>query len=256
MHAPDLILLALAALGAGFIDAVAGGGGLIQVPALFVTLPGETPATLFGTNKGSSVFGTLNAAWRYGQRVVLPWRSLLLPAAGAAFIFAFAGAAVVAWLPKATVRPLVLTLLVVVWLYTMLQPDFGKTNGHMPARPLLTALAIGSVIGFYDGFFGPGTGSFLIFALVRFFGLDFLSASASAKVVNATTNIAALAWFVPHGQIIWLVVAIMAVCNITGAGIGSRLAIKHGSGFVRGAFLVVVGALIVKVAFDTFAQTG
>lgn len=250
----DLILLALAALGAGFIDAVAGGGGLVQVPALFLALPGETPATLFGTNKGSSVFGTLNAARRYGRKIAVPWRGVLLPATIAAFIFSFAGAAMVAWLPKDTVRPLVLALLVVVWFYTLLQPDFGKSTGHMPAHPLLPAITIGGLLGFYDGFFGPGTGSFLIFAFVRIFSLDFLSASACAKFVNAATNIAALAWFVPHGQILWPLVGIMAMCNIAGAMLGSRMAIKHGSGFVRGAFLLVVGALILKVAFDTFAR--
>ena len=244
------MLLALAAIGAGFIDAVAGGGGLIQVPTLLLALPNDTPATDFGTNKGSSVLGTLNAAWRYSRQIALPWKTLLLPASLAAFIFAFAGAAMVAWLPKETVRPLVLVLLVCVWLYTTLQPDFGKTQGHTPSHPLLTALAIGSVIGFYDGFFGPGTGSFLIFAFVRFLGLDFLTASASAKVVNATTNIAALGFFIPHGQIIWPIVALMAVCNVVGAGIGSRLAMKHGSGFVRSTFLLVVGMLIAKLGMD------
>ena len=254
LHTPDLILLAFAALGAGFIDAVAGGGGLIQVPALFATLPGEMPATLFGTNKGSSVFGTINAAWRYGRNIVLPWRSLLLPATLAAFLFSFAGAAVIAWLPKETVRPLALTMLVGVWLYTLMQPDFGKVAGLMPKHPLLPALAIGALLGFYDGFFGPGTGSFLIFAFVRVFGLDFLSASACAKFVNAATNIAALAWFVPHGQLLWPLVGIMAICNVAGAVIGSRMAIKHGSAFVRVAFLLVVGGLILKVAFDTFAR--
>ena len=253
LQASDLILLAFAALGAGFIDAVVGGGGLIQVPALFVTLPGETPATLFGTNKGSSVFGTLNAAWRYGRQIVMPWRDLLLPATLAAFLFSFAGAAAVTWLPKETVRPLVLTMLVGVWLYTLLQPNFGKVAGHTPEHPLLPALAIGALLGFYDGFFGPGTGSFLIFAFVRVFGLDFLSASACAKFVNAATNIAALAWFVPHGQLLWPLVGIMAVCNVAGAVFGSRMAIKHGSAFVRAAFLVVVGGLILKIAFDTFA---
>ena len=227
---------------------------MIQIPALFATLPGENPATLFGTNKGSSVSGTLNAAWRYGRHITLPWCALLLPASVAAFVFAFLGAAVVAWLPKETVRPLVLALLIAVWLYTLLLPDFGKSAGRMPARPLLPALMIGGVIGFYDGFFGPGTGSFLIFAFVRVFGMNFLTAAASAKVVNAVTNLAALAYFIPHGQIIWPLVAVMAVCNIVGATLGSRLALKHGSSFVRVTFLLVVGALIVKVGFDVFTN--
>ena len=249
LHTPDLILLALAAFGAGFIDAVAGGGGLIQVPALFVTLPGEAPATLFGINKGSSVFGTLNAAWRYSRRIALPWH-MLLPASAAALLCGFAGAATVAWIPKDTVRPLVMALLLVVWLYTWLNPGFGTSKGCMPAHPLLPALAIGGALGFYDGFFGPGTGSFLIFAFVRVFGLDFLAASACAKIVNALTNIAALAWFIPHGQIIWPLVAVMALCNVGGATLGARLALKHGSGFVRGIFLLVVGALILRLGIS------
>ena len=244
------MLLALAALGAGFIDAVAGGGGLIQVPALFAALPEQTPAALFGTNKGSSVWGTLNAAWRYGRRIALPWH-MLLPAAIAAFVFSFAGAAVVSWLPKPLVRPLVLVLLVGVWVYTLLRPGFGRQTHGMPANATSLAAVVGAFIGFYDGFFGPGTGSFLIFAFVRVFGLDFLAASASAKIVNASTNLAALAWFVPHGQILWPVVAVMATCNIAGSMLGSRMALNHGSGFVRGAFLVVVGALILRIAFDT-----
>ena len=219
-----------------------------------LALPNDTAATVFGTNKGSSVFGTLNATWRYSRKIALPWKTLLLPASLAAFVFAFIGAAVVTWLPKETVRPLVLVLLIAVWLCTVLQPDFGKTPGRMTSRPLLAALMIGSVIGFYDGFFGPGTGSFLIFAFVRFFGLDFLAASASAKVVNATTNIAALAYFIPHGQIIWPIVAVMAVGNVAGAGIGSRLALKHGSGFVRGVFLLVVTVLICRLSFDTLSR--
>lgn len=253
LTAADFALLAIAALGAGFIDAVAGGGGLIQVPALFATLPQQTPALLFGTNKGSSVWGTLNAAWRYGRRIALPWH-MLLPAAAAAFVCAFAGAAVVSWLPKDIVRPLVLALLVGVWTYTWRRRDFGTQSHGMPRHAFALALLIGGFIGFYDGFFGPGTGSFLIFAFVRVFGLDFLAASASAKFVNASTNIAALCWFVPHGQILWPVAAVMAACNIAGSVIGSRMALKHGSGFVRGAFLLVVGALILRIAFDTFAR--
>lgn len=240
-------------MGAGFIDAVAGGGGLIQVPALFATLPHETPAALFGTNKGSSVWGTLNATWRYSRRVALPWR-VVLPAALAAFVSSFLGAAVVSWLPKEVVRPLVLALLIGVWIYTLRQPGFGTLTRSSPTHAIPLAIVIGGLLGFYDGFFGPGTGSFLIFAFVRVFGLDFLAASASAKVVNAATNIAALLWFVPHGQVLWTLVFVMAICNVAGSTIGSRLALKHGSGFVRGAFLLVVGALILRIAFDTFIR--
>jgi len=248
----ELAFLALAALTAGFVDAVAGGGGMIQVPALLAVLPNETPATLFGTNKGASVFGSLNAAWRYGRRIAVPWRLVVLPATASALVFAFLGAAAVSWLPKDVLRPLVFGLLLLVLLYTLFKPDFGRFQGMMPRQPMVPALLVGALIGFYDGFFGPGTGSFLIFAFIRFFGFDFLRASACAKVVNVATNLAALAFFVPHGQILWHLVGVMAVCNVIGAGLGSRLALKHGAGFVRLVFLAVTTALMLKIAFDTF----
>ncbi|MCE9570287.1 MAG: TSUP family transporter, partial [Rhodocyclales bacterium] len=225
----DLIMLLAAALFAGFVDAVAGGGGLIQVPALLVALPAESPATVFGTNKLASIFGTGNAALRYARRISLPW-GVALPAAAAAFLFSFAGAMAVAWLPKGVVRPLVLGLLMLVLAYTVVKPDFGVVSGSRLApgqeRPL--ALLLGAVLGFYDGFFGPGAGSFMIFGFVRWFRLDFLHASSAAKVVNFSTNAAALAYFAPSGHVLWITGLAMAVFNIAGAVLGSRLALRHG----------------------------
>jgi uncharacterized membrane protein YfcA len=246
----QLIGLLVAAFGAGLVDAVAGGGGLIQVPALFTAYPAESPATLFGTNKGSSVFGTANAALRYARRVAIPW-AIALPAAGAAFAFSFAGAATVAWLPKDVVRPMILVLLIAVALYTAVHRDFGATPGPAPRHALARALLVGAVLGFYDGFFGPGAGSFLIFAFVRWFGLDFLRATASAKIVNGSTNVAALAFFVPTGNILWAIALAMAVFNVAGAQVGARLAIQRGSGFVRGVFLFATVLLIAKFGYDT-----
>jgi uncharacterized membrane protein YfcA len=253
---PDSLLFALvlAAFIAGAIDAVVGGGGLIQIPALFAAYPGTSPATLFGTNKFASVFGTANATWRYARQVRMPWRTIL-PAAIAAFLFSYAGAAAVAWLPKEAVRPLILVLLIGAAAYTLARKDFGQV--HRPAhgghRELIYAVLLGGVIGFYDGFFGPGTGSFLIFLFVRFFGFDFLHASAGAKVVNVATNLAALAYFLPNGYIMLLLAVSMAVANVAGSMAGTWLALRHGSGFVRKVFLIVVGVLIVKFAWDTFA---
>ncbi|MEW6294126.1 MAG: TSUP family transporter [Pseudomonadota bacterium] len=251
---PIWLTLLLAACFAGFVDAVAGGGGLIQVPALFAALPREAPATLFGTNKIASIFGTLSAARRYVRAVEMPWK-LVLPAAASAFVFSFAGAAVVAWLPKDVVRPLVLVLLVAVAVYTWSKPDFGvsKRSPRIAAEhALLVALLVGAVMGFYDGFFGPGAGSFMIFAFVRLYGMDFLHASASAKILNAATNAGALLLFAPSGHVLWALGLGMAVCNIAGAQLGSRLAIRHGSGFVRLVFLVMTTLLIVKIGWDTF----
>ena len=251
---PGLLALILAALLAGAIDAVVGGGGLIQIPALFAVHPGEPAATLFGTNKCASVVGTANATWRYARRVSMPWRTIL-PAAAAAFAFSYAGAAAVAWLPKDAVRPLILALLVFAAVYTLKRKDFGQAHApaHAGHRELIYATLLGGVIGFYDGFFGPGTGSFLIFLFVRFFGFDFLHASAGAKVVNVATNLAALAYFVPNGYWLPLLAAAMAAANLGGSMAGTWLALRYGSGLIRRIFLLVVGVLIVRFAWDTVA---
>lgn len=245
--------LLLAAFAAGLVDAVVGGGGLIQIPALFSALPGQAPATLFGTNKLASVFGTLNAGWRYARRVQLPWR-VVLPAALSAFALAWLGARVVSQLPPHNLRPLVLVLLIAVALYTFRNHDLGLNHAprYSGRAAWLWALIAGGCIGFYDGFFGPGTGSFLIFIFVRGFGFDFLHASASAKFVNVATNLAALAYFVPHGDWLPLAGILMALCNITGSWVGTRLALRHGSGFVRHAFLGLACLLIARFGWDTW----
>ena len=248
-----LVVLACAAVFAGFIDSVVGGGGLIQIPALFSTLPKEIPATLFGTNKISSVFGTANAAWRYARRVEMPWATTL-PAALAAFACSYLGAMAVAWLPRDMLRPMILVLLIGAAAYTFWRKDFGALHRpqHAGAREFIYALILGGVIGFYDGFFGPGTGSFLIFLFIRYFGFDFLHASAASKIVNVATNLAAIIYFVPNGFFLPVAAGVMAAANILGSIIGTYLALRHGSGFVRKVFLVVVCALIVKFAWDTF----
>ncbi len=248
-----LAVLACAAVFAGFIDSVVGGGGLIQIPALFSTLPKEIPATLFGTNKIASIFGTANAAWRYARRVDMPWATTL-PAALAAFACSYLGAMAVAWLPRDMLRPMILVMLIGAAAYTFWRKDFGALHRpqHAGAKEFVYALVLGGVIGFYDGFFGPGTGSFLIFLFIRYFGFDFLHASAASKIVNVATNLAAIIYFVPNGFFLPVAAVVMALANILGSIIGTHLALRHGSGFVRKVFLMVVGALIVKFAWDTF----
>jgi uncharacterized membrane protein YfcA len=247
----DLLLLIVAAFAAGLVDAVVGGGGLIQIPALFTVLPEQSAATLFGTNKCSSVVGTGNAAWHYAREVRMPWRTTL-PAALAAFAFSYVGAAAVALLPREMLRPVMLVLLIGAAIYTYHKKDFGSLHrpAHSGHHELLYATALGALIGFYDGFFGPGTGSFLIFLFVRFFGFDFLHASAAAKVVNVATNLAALAFFIPNGYWLPPLAAGMALANVSGSYSGTRLALRYGSGFVRRFFLVVVGGLIMRFAWD------
>jgi uncharacterized membrane protein YfcA len=250
-----IAFLALGAFGAGLIDAVVGGGGLIQIPLLFSLFPKELPATIFGTNKFAAVFGTVFAARNYARRVEMPWRTTL-PAAAAAFAFSYLGAVAVAWLPREFLRPLILVLLVGASVYTFVRKDFGSIHRpqHAGHRELVYAFIFGSTIGFYDGFFGPGTGSFLVFLFIRFFGFDFLHASAAAKVVNVATNLAALSFFVPHGFLLPAIAISMAVCNVLGSLVGTHLAFRHGNGFVRKLFLVVVSVLILKFAYDTFIR--
>lgn len=245
--------LALAAFCAGSVDAVVGGGGLIQIPLLFSTFPQALPATLFGTNKVASVFGTGSAAIQYGRRLTIPWH-VAAPAACAAAIGAWLGARAVVLFPPAALRPLILALLILVALYTFLRKDFGLHSAPLanPSRQLRRALAIGVLLGFYDGFFGPGTGSFLIFLFIRLLGMDFLHASVAAKIVNVSTNLAAITVFAIHGDVWWQLALVMAGCNLLGSQVGSALALRHGAVFIRKAFLLVVVVLIARFSADTF----
>jgi uncharacterized membrane protein YfcA len=251
----DYLILGTAAVFAGLIDAVVGGGGLIQLPALFSALPSTAPATLLGTSKLAGVWGTSVAAISYARRVRVIW-STAAPAAIAAFGFAFLGAFTVTHIPPDFLRRLLPFVLVAVALYTFLRKDFGRIHApsHIGLRERSLAVLAGSAIGFYDGFFGPGTGSLLVFVFVRFFGFDFLGASAAAKVVNVACNIAALMWFGYSGHLIWQLGLFMGACNIAGSLVGTRLAIRHGSVFVRKVFLVVVCALILKTTYDAFLK--
>ena len=249
----DTTLLALASLFAGFIDAIVGGGGLVLVPALFAAYPGATPATLFGTNKGAAVWGTAWAMLQYARRVSLPWNALL-PAAAAALVGSFAGAWSVTLVDATGLRRVLPFVLLAVLVYTLLRKDMGRTHApryHGRKQAMLASL-IGAVIGFYDGFFGPGTGSFFVFLFVRLLGFDFLHASASAKLLNTGTNLSALLLFGLTGHVWWPLAAVMAVANVTGSLLGTHLALRRGAGFVRSVFVCVVGALILKTVWDGY----
>jgi hypothetical protein len=251
----DFVLLGTAAFAAGLVDAVVGGGGLIQIPAIFSVFPKEVPATLLGTNKLASIFGTGAAAVNYARRVRVAW-SAAAPAALAAFVLSFAGAWTVTRVPGDFVRGLLPFILVAVAIYTFRKKDFGAVHApvHSGMAERLWATGMGAAIGFYDGFFGPGTGSFLMFLFVRFFGFDFLGASAAAKIVNVACNLSALMWFGYSGHLIWQLGMLMAACQICGSLVGTRLALKHGSGFVRKLFLIVVSLLILKTGYDAIIK--
>ena len=246
-----LLLLCGFAFLAGFLDSIVGGGGLVQLPALLVVMPEVAVTALLGTNKLSSIAGTSIAVVQYARRVEIPWGTML-PAAAMAFACSFLGALLATQVPANILRPLILVLLIGVALYTFYKKDFGAIHApKLSARwQLASGLAVSGVIGFYDGFFGPGTGSFLIFALIGVLGFGFLTASASAKVVNAATNLAAVILFAATGNILYHIALPMALCNIAGSLLGSHVAIKQGAGFIRLFFLAVVLAIISKFAYD------
>ena len=249
----ELLFVCTASLLAGFVDSIVGGGGLILIPSLFALFPTAAPATLFGTNKGASIWGTGLATVQYSRRVAMVWRALL-PAAAAALLAAFAGAWLVTVVSPALLRKILPGLLVLLLAYTLTKKDLGRA--HAPRfegrREMLVLAAIGTLVGFYDGFFGPGTGSFFVFLLVRVAGYDFLHASASAKLLNTASNLAALVLFAWKGHVWWHLVLAMALSNMAGSLAGTHLALKHGTGFVRVVFMVVVAALIAKTSWDAF----
>jgi uncharacterized protein len=239
----ELPLLALASLFAGFVDAIVGGGGLVLVPALFSVFPNAAPATLFGTNKGAAVWGTAWATVQYSRRVQMVWGALL-PAAVAALIGSFCGAWAVTLVDASQLRRLLPLILLAVLLYTLAKKDMGRHHAPSLAgrTQALVASGIGLVLGFYDGLF------------VRFLGFDFLNASASAKLLNTATNVAALALFAWKGHVWWHLALVMALANVVGSVLGTRLALKHGAGFVRVVFIAVVSLLILKTGYDGFLR--
>lgn len=255
MASMELAVISLASLLAGFLDSIVGGGGLVLVPAMFATFPSSHPATLLGTNKGAAIWGTGMAAWQYSRRVDLRW-AVLLPAAALGFAGSMAGAWVVTLISPDFLRKLLPFILLAMLLYTLAKKQMGQV--HAPRftgrSEVLAAGFIGLTLGFYDGFFGPGTGSLFVFLMVRWLGYDFLNASASAKVMNCATNLAALILFTAKGHVWWHFVAVMAVANVAGSLLGTHLALKHGAGFIRAVFVLVVGALILKTGYDAFLR--
>ena len=235
----------------GFVDSIVGGGGLIQVPALLILVPGAPVATLLGTNKLASAMGTIAAVVRYSRGLRMDWH-LAAPAALAASACSVLGARAVSALDESVVRPAVLALLVLVGIYTWRARDFGRVHAPVLRRgpDIALALVVGAVLGFYDGFFGPGAGSFLIFAFVGLFGFDFLAATSTAKVLNLGSNFAAAVYFAVTDQVLFALAIPMGLASIVGATLGSRLALERGVALVRTLFLAVVAALVMKLGWD------
>ncbi|WP_345036078.1 sulfite exporter TauE/SafE family protein [Streptomyces sannanensis] len=250
-----IIVLCLAAAAAGWIDAVVGGGGLLLLPALLLGLPHAPAAQVLGTNKAVAIVGTSGAAITYARKAPVKVGTAVRIGA-AALAGSMAGAFFAAGISSEVLRPVIMVVLLGVAAFVMLRPSFGTTPAGAEvtrARTVTAIVLVGGGIGFYDGLFGPGTGTFLVLALTAVLHLDLVTASATAKIVNVCTNAGALAMFAYHGSVLWQLAAMMAVFNLAGGMLGARMALKKGSEFVRGVLLVVVFSLIAKLAFDQWS---
>lgn len=248
----SFILLCLFAFTAGFVDAVAGGGGLIQLPAMFILQPHLSLVQTLATNKTASFAGTSVAAMRYIKKVTIEWRQLS-PIIISAMVASFAGALLVSYIHKEQFMPVIIIALVMVVAYTILKRELGLHHDVKvlsPTRHMVYAIGTGTILGMYEGLIGPGTGSFLLFAFITLFGYDFLHASAHAKIINVAANVGALIFFISKGFVVWSIAIPVAICNMGGNYIGAHVAINKGSIFIKLFFTLVSMALIVKLCYD------
>ncbi|MBV4484517.1 TSUP family transporter [Pseudomonas sp. SWRI153] len=255
MNADNVVIaLAFFAFCGGLIDAAVGGGGLVQVPALLHALPQHSLATVFGTNKLAVLAGNLSSISGYLKRIKIHWR-LMLPTMFAAFLFSFLGALSVSVVPKRLMEIVVFFILIAMAIYTFMEKNLGLSgeNRQFRKKDIVLGVFFGGLIGFYDGVFGPGSGSLLLFIFVKVFGFDFLNASASAKLVNLGTFSAALIFFVPSGNVLWAVGGVVALCNMAGSLTGVFLALRYGSGFIRVFFLVLLVFSIGRMGMNILA---
>ena len=250
-----IIILCIASFVAGFVDAIVGGGGLIQTPVALIALPNLSVASIIGTLKIPGFSGTSIATVQYLKKVKVDWK-LFGVMAIVSFTFAFIGSSLLNVMQNDFMKPVLFIILVLLLVYTYLKKDFGQFEISLLStkRKYIYAVIICILIGFYDGFIGPGTGSLLIMAFVAILGFDFLQASTNAKLVNLATNIGSITLFVIKGKIVWTIAIPMAVCNATGAFIGARLAISKGNGFIRVFFLVIVAITLLRFGYDVFIK--
>ena len=251
----EIIILCVAAFVAGFIDAIVGGGGLVQTPAVLVVLPQHPVATLLGTTKIPSFFGTSMAAYQYAGRVPLQ-KKLLLLMCTLALVAAYLGSQTVSLVSNSFMKPVIFGMLILVAVYTFSKKDFGTSSSieKNKKNEAIFSAGFAILVGFYDGFIGPGAGSFLILFFISILGFDFLKASAHAKFVNLATNVGSIIFFGGSGHILFQYAIPMAVCNFTGSLLGARLAIWRGNAFIRVFFLVVIIGTILRFGYDIFLK--
>jgi uncharacterized protein len=249
----EIFLAAMAALLAGFVDSIVGGGGLVQVPALFILFPHFSVPQVIGTNRFASFLGTSMAGYQYARKVEVPWRVVLIAAVGTA-VTSYLGATIASFMKAEVLKPLILFLMTGIAIYTY----SNKTLGQHEALPVSLvrlhgyALLIGMATGFYNGFVGPGTGSLLVFGFVSVAGYPFLRASAIAKIINVVADVASLVFFIWQGYVQFEIAIPMMACNVLGSYLGSRMALLRGNSFVRVVFLVVIFGLILRFGYDVF----
>lgn len=248
---PELALLCAFGFLAGLVDSIVGGGGLVQMPAFFILYPQLSVSHIVATNRLASAVGTAVAAWNYSRKVAIPWRTVLFAGAGAA-LCSYLGATLQSRMPSAVLKPIILVLIILIAFYTFRKKDLGHTEHFkVPVEKIpLWAIGIGAALGFYNGFVGPGTGSLLVFGFVSIIGYSFLSASALSKVVNVIADVASLVFFIAHKYVLFHITLPLMVCNVAGSYLGSHLAMLRGNAFIRQIFLVVVGGIVLRFAWD------
>jgi uncharacterized membrane protein YfcA len=248
--------LFILAFTAGFIDAVVGGGGLIQIPALLINLPNTPIPTLFGTNKIAALSGTTISAYQYSKRIKFDFK-LLITVSFCSAIASYSGAKVVSFINVNTLKPIIFVILILIVIYTVVKKELGtlQTKSLTVKKQMIYGSLIGLIVGFYDGFFGPGTGSFLVLGFVVILGFEFIQASAYSKIINCVTNLSALVVFIRQGNYLLELAILMAICNILGSIVGTKLALKRGNRFVRIVFICIVTLMILRYGYDIFWKT-
>lgn len=250
-----IVLLCIASFFAGFVDAIVGGGGLIQTPVAMILMPNLSVASIIGSLKIPAFSGTSFAAFQYLKKVEMNWKLLSIMAV-LAFCAAFLGSALLNVVSNDFMKPLLFFILIGLAIYTFKKKNFGQQQDkdHSLKKELAYAVIISLLVGFYDGFIGPGTGSFLVLGFVSILGYDFLHASANAKMVNLATNFGSICFFVLKGKIVWAFAIPMAFCNALGGWVGAKLAIKKGNTFIRKFFLFVVILTLIRFGYDVFLK--
>lgn len=251
----SLVLLGLAMFSAGFVDAIAGGGGLIQTPAMLLSLPDKDPVSVVATSKLAAFFGTTTAAIQYRKSIKTDLR-LLVVMVIPAFIGACFGSLMASRISPESFKSSIFFMMIAIFIYTLIKPDLGKVQieKHSPRTLKVIGAIAATLIGFYDGLIGPGTGTMLMIALVAIMGFAFVGASAIAKVVNATTNLASIIVIGFKLGIFWELGLVLGVANLLGGFMGSHMAIKKGSSFIRIFYLIVTALLILRLGYSLYIE--